>query len=138
MGIARSLEWNGTYAETPFGTYHITKYGRPWAVYFERDLACEATDEADARVRAQADYESRIASALDPLALQALSRGEGEWVLVPKEPTDEMVQAGLESLAESTGEPIPHIVRDALFCYRAMLRAATPPPAIPTPDAEAK
>lgn len=50
------------------------------------------------------------------------------WRLVPIEPDDTQVSAGLESLAESTGEPILHIVRDALFAYRAMVRTAPTPP----------
>lgn len=45
-------------------------------------------------------------------------------VLVPEEPTEAMISAGLESLAESTGEPLGHIDRDAVFAYRAMLAAA--------------
>jgi hypothetical protein len=50
------------------------------------------------------------------------------WRLVPIEPDDAQVEAGLQSLAESTGEPILHIVRDALFAYRAMVRTAPTPP----------
>jgi hypothetical protein len=56
--------------------------------------------------------------------LTEMAKAVGEWVLVPREPTDEQVAAGLESLASSTGEPSAHIVRDALFAYRAMLAAA--------------
>lgn len=49
------------------------------------------------------------------------------FVLVPREPTDAMIEAGLESLADSTGEPTAHIDRDPLLCYRAMLHAAAQP-----------
>lgn len=51
------------------------------------------------------------------------------WKLVPVEPTDEQIAAGLESLASSTGEPILHIVRDALFAYRSMVRTSPANPA---------
>jgi hypothetical protein len=50
------------------------------------------------------------------------------WKLVPVEPTDRMLEVALVSLAESTGEPLAHIVRDPLFAYRAMLAAAPLPP----------
>ena len=50
------------------------------------------------------------------------------FVLVPREPTDAMIEAGLESLADSTREPTAHIDRDPLLCYRSMLHAS---PALP-------
>lgn len=53
------------------------------------------------------------------------------------EANDEMVAAGLESLQESTGEPLAYIDRDPWLCYRAMLNRAlrplTPSPASPAP-----
>lgn len=51
-------------------------------------------------------------------------RGEG-FVLVPVEPTEEMLQAGLRELQENLGD-MSVIVRDPLFCYRAMLAASRP------------
>lgn len=40
------------------------------------------------------------------------------------EPTEAMVDAGLLSLADSTGEPGAHIARDPLFAWRAMVAAS--------------
>ena len=37
-----------------------------------------------------------------------------------------MLAAGMDSLAESTGEPLSFIVRDVLFAYRAMLAKVKP------------
>lgn len=49
------------------------------------------------------------------------------YVLVPVEPTEGMLAAGMDSLAQSTGEPLSFIVRDVLFAYRAMLAALRMP-----------
>lgn len=48
--------------------------------------------------------------------------GDG-WRLVPVEPTEEMAAAGLAELQEQLGH-MAVIVRDPVFCYRAMLAAA--------------
>jgi hypothetical protein len=55
--------WN---AETPFGLYDITRYGKYWGVYLHNSLVAEPDgDAAEAKAAAQADYEERIRSALE-------------------------------------------------------------------------
>ena len=49
---------------------------------------------------------------------------QGDMVLVPREPTDAMIEAGIEALREHT--QLVAIDRDPLFVWRYMLHAATP------------
>jgi len=60
-------------------------------------------------------------------ALTSPASGERDtpagYVLVPVDPTEGMLEAGMDSLAQSTGEPLSFIVRDVLFAYRAMVAA---------------
>lgn len=46
------------------------------------------------------------------------------YAIVPKEPNEPMLDAGLESLGESTDTPTAFIIRDVLFAYRAMVEAS--------------
>jgi hypothetical protein len=65
-----------------------------------------------------------LCSEIERLALRNPPSGEaGEgWVLVPREPDDAMIAAGLAALQESLGHAAV-IDRDPLFAYRAMLSA---------------
>ncbi len=60
-------------------------------------------------------------------ALAALDRIEEGWQLVPKEPTDEMLEAGWEK--EQEGREWGRVSSVAADIYEAMLAAAPPPPA---------
>lgn len=82
-----------------------------------------ANSEAEAKAAAQADYEQRILSTLASPPMPG--RGEG-FVLVPEWPSEAMIEAGLESLRESTGEQLLFINRDPHLAYRAMLAASRP------------
>jgi hypothetical protein len=69
-----------------------------------------------AKAAAQADYEARIISALTATPMP------GDWVLVPREPTDAMHRAGIETMMDDwDGEP-PVVTR----IFDAMLAAAPP------------
>lgn len=63
------------------------------------------------------------------VALRSPAQGTGEWVLVPKEPTDEMIASGSEGI-----DGYYNGTKDAPFegsvaaCYRAMLSAAPASP----------
>ncbi len=53
--------------------------------------------------------------------------GQDGWVLVPVEPTPDMVAAGLRELQDNLGD-MSVIDRDPLLAYRAMLAARPTPP----------
>lgn len=64
----------------------------------------------------------RKASLKHARAALAAAREAG-YAVVPAEPTEAMVQTGLDELRTHLGHG-GVIVRDAVFCYRAMIEAA--------------
>jgi hypothetical protein len=74
--------------------------------------------------------EARAMAATVRTLLSALSRGEG-WVLVPREPTEAMQEAGGRSIAHPSvymGGAGPNRRKLAAQYYRAMIAAAPPVP----------
>ena len=119
----KALEWS---SEAPYGVARVPKLGLMYsteAIWYEGifehvELLGSASGRfptvASARAAAQADYEARILAALD----SPPDHGGGEgWVLVPREPTEAMLDAGLGPIL--FGTPVM-----ALLCYRAMIAAA--------------
>jgi len=75
QGAVKKLEWRKGRAETPFGPYHVieeTNDDEPfWFVMFNGKAVARCgthDDEGSAIFAAQADYERRILSALEPAA----------------------------------------------------------------------
>lgn len=98
----KALEWNDDpcpAAKCVFGHYVVNKnyadvellvgYGRASATGIGRITLEVGATEADLKAAAQTDYETRIRSAL---TAQVQDVAEG-WQLVPKEPTQEMLDA---------------------------------------------
>lgn len=66
---------------------------------------------------------------------ERLTMPKPEFVLVPREPTEEMVQPGATSFADMVGEPYAHLhwqhfSNEAKRIYRAMISAAPPSPSV--------
>ena len=97
----KPLEWRDSYgvlrAETPFGDYIVTgKILRVGVVYMEFEQVCD-----DPKAAAQADYESRILSALAPIDAATAAR-----VLLDAGIPDNAVQmAALPLTTDSDLEP---------------------------------
>ena len=103
------------------GQEHETAYSDAgWQIQCHAWTCRSATGIHQSEAEAIAAWNRRayLAATKPPLA------GEG-FVLVPVEPTEEMLQAGLRELQENLGD-MSVIVRDPLFCYRAMLAASRP------------
>jgi len=122
----KGLEWSetttdidlrgGAYADAPsiLGTYMVWGDGT-WRNGMT--IVQGKSTLADGKAAAQAEYEQRILSALTPDPAASADEAEG-FVLVPKEPTPEMVAAGYRAQ--------PGAINSALSdAYRAMI-AVTP------------
>lgn len=93
--VVKALEWKALgkfveISETPFGEYTVEYYeesdGCGWeAVYDETGTLGYFPKEAEAKAAAQADYEQRIRSAIEPAGIKI---------------TDEMVERGLTQYSE--------------------------------------
>jgi hypothetical protein len=81
--------------------------GSETGVYVHRDVCIEA-------------MQALLASSPTPPTAPAVPAAEG-WVLVPREPTEAMVEAGIDALREHT--ELLTIARDPLFVWRYMLSA---------------
>jgi hypothetical protein len=109
------------YPQQYWTSLHHEEDGK-WRLYFGLSIIGRFGTEDAAKAAAQADYEVRIRSALTSPASGERDTPAG-YVLVPVDPTEGMLEAGMDSLAQSTGEPLSFIVRDVLFAYRAMVAA---------------
>ena len=87
-------EPSGDYeAVTPVGTYYIEMYfgtnSYGWDVSFNGDHVADRDDPDDAKAAAQADYERRILSALEPTpSTDAVRRQAREWQPIETAPSD--------------------------------------------------
>lgn len=75
----------------------------------------------------EAGYEKGLRDGRE-LAFAAAPRSEGDWVTVPREPTEAMVEAGIDAMLMSEGDLFDSDTY--IYTWRAMLAAApTPHPA---------
>jgi hypothetical protein len=143
IGTVKPLEWiehqrEEWHANSIVGQYSVGLIGERWTFILRRISGDNLYDErftwlaseAEAKAAAQADYASRILSALVP------SPPTGEvaegFVLVPREPTREMMDGGTDAYEAAWPDQYSAIgIRNA---YRAMLAAAPSP--TPQPDSQ--
>ncbi len=112
----KPLEWRKGRAETPFGPYHVieeTNDDEPfWFVMFNGKAAARCgthDDEESAILAAQADYEARILSALEPSAARELALEEAAKLL-------EREACELDGLVDS----VSHHLRSKARAIRAL------------------
>lgn len=118
-------------ADTVLGVYRVWTHHEAegkwfWKVEASIQISGEASDEAEAKAAAQADYDARIRSALST-QVQDVAVPEG-WQLVPKEPTSDMI-----SIAYAAGEASEEGIREM---WTDMLARAPSSPASKHGDEE--
>lgn len=133
--IVKALEWNAEangdfIAQSAVGWYHIGFPARSWNLTTPSGDVPSFEILEYAKAAAQADYETRILSAINTSPEPAAPAVPEGWKLVPVYPTGEMLKAALDACPVA---PAGMDSKEAdYFCaaeeYRAMLAAAPEDP----------
>ena len=85
----------------------------------------------DVKERCREKYSSKVRKVLESMPPHPIERQAGEFVSVPREPTEEMMQAGYKEFGASMYSPTANRGwgESAIAIYKAMLAAAPAQPA---------